>query len=75
VVIDTKTPLCYNATQKGGNEMENAKTRLNAYVGAETHKEAKIQAVKEGISLSELVERALQEYLTKQSRGANDDRD
>jgi len=51
------------------------KTRLNAYVGPETHKEAKIQAVKEGISLSELVERALQEYLTKQSRGANNDRD
>jgi hypothetical protein len=46
-------------------ELTVEKARLSGYINREVYKEAKIQAVKEDISLSALVEKSLELYLGK----------
>ena len=41
------------------------KRRIHTFIDAEVVKRAKIQAVKEGITLTELIEKALDEYCSK----------
>jgi len=43
-------------------------TRLNAIVPVNLHRQVKIQAAKEGSSITTLVIRALNEYLSKHSK-------
>jgi len=45
------------------------KARLSGYIDREIYKEAKIQAVREDISLSALVEKSLQLYLGLRGAG------
>jgi hypothetical protein len=45
-----------------------AKHKTTLYLDSELHREARVLAIRRGISLTELIETALRQYLHRQSR-------
>ena len=48
-------------------DLVQGKTRINGDISSELHQRVKIQAVKEGVTMTEIISKALSEYLKNHS--------